>query len=126
MVTVRSGSTAIEGSLCYIPIVELMMYNHVGYRATSHAGFSGRGFVVVADEIRKLAGSTAENSKVIADKLQRIIDRTDGTGSHVHATKEVIAIRTSMYQLQETIEESNNQHQQLPGAIATIADADRT
>ena len=41
----------------------------------AHAGEYGKGFSVVADEIRTLAEASAENSKTIASRLQEIIVR---------------------------------------------------
>lgn len=45
----------------------------------AHAGDMGKGFTVVAAEIRKLAESTNKNSKGIEDFLKRIAKRTDET-----------------------------------------------
>ncbi|HQG39305.1 MAG TPA: methyl-accepting chemotaxis protein, partial [Spirochaetales bacterium] len=44
----------------------------------AHAGDSGKGFSVVADEIRKLSESTEQNAKEISSTLTRIINRIQG------------------------------------------------
>ncbi len=47
----------------------------------AHAGESGKGFSVVADEIRKLAESTASNSKTISNNLKKIINGVESVES---------------------------------------------
>ncbi len=43
----------------------------------AHAGDAGKGFSVVADEIRKLAEASSENSREIANSLQNILERIE-------------------------------------------------
>ena len=40
----------------------------------AHAGDAGRGFSVVADEIRKLAEASSQNSKKISEQLKNMIE----------------------------------------------------
>ncbi len=56
----------------------------------AHAGASGKGFAVVANEIRSLAGSTAENSKVISRIINEILSAFNETKKHATQTDTVI------------------------------------
>ncbi|MFN3411988.1 MAG: methyl-accepting chemotaxis protein [Exilispira sp.] len=52
----------------------------------AHAGEFGKGFSVVADEIRKLAESTGENSKTISINLKKIVDEINKSNEATQQT----------------------------------------
>ncbi|MCQ2580081.1 MAG: methyl-accepting chemotaxis protein [Treponemataceae bacterium] len=80
---------------------------------SAHAGESGKGFTVVAEEIRILAESTGENSKRISDSLFTIISRmrevTDYSESAAQAFADIngksATIHRSLTQILDNISE---------------------
>ena len=73
----------------------------------AHAGDAGKGFSVVSDEIRKLAESSSEQSKLIEGELKKVV------------TTITTIVRASA-QADEAFEEVNRQIKQANGLIQEI------
>ena len=92
----------------------------------ARAGEQGRGFAVVADEVRALAGKTADATAQIGDMLKQISDETSETttvmGQIVEQTDNVVSTMThlsqSFKQIDELMTESSSASQQISHALA--------
>jgi len=92
---------------------------------SAHAGEAGRGFSVVAGEIRKLSESTRENSVNISKTLKSIIDgvvvtekKSDDTGTRITAmAKEIDSFAETMSGIINTFSELSAQSGEITNAL---------
>ena len=90
----------------------------------AHAGDAGKGFTVVADEIRKLAESTRENSKQISGRLKEIIGVIQEALDSSRSTKGAfIAIRNGVAGALEAFNEIHNSTQELSAGTREVVSA---
>ncbi len=96
----------------------------------AHAGDAGRGFSVVADEIKKLSETSARESNKISDQLNQIIlsvtDVVNASNESTNAFKKVSALIDStndvVRQIKYAMEEQNSGSKQISEALHVMND----
>lgn len=96
----------------------------------AHAGDAGKGFSVVADEIRKLAEASADNSKEIGSLLSDIVGRIDQasrSGTETNASfqdidREVKELRDSLGEIFSSMSELRTGGDQILQAMTALRD----
>lgn len=81
----------------------------------AHAGASGRGFTVVAEEIRKLADTSAKNAKDIKKQLKDVIARIQNASTNSTGTKDSFA------RIQDEIAKSNASFDEIANATSELS-----
>jgi methyl-accepting chemotaxis protein len=96
----------------------------------AHAGMAGRGFSVVADEIRKLAETASAESKKISERLKQITTTINGIvkGSESSftafsdVTARVSETEKLVYEVNSAIKEQQKGADQISGALKRMND----
>lgn len=100
----------------------------------AHAGESGKGFSVVANEIRKLADSSSKSSRTISEMIQKITDSVTETDKNVEITSkafdiiegEVTDTVNAFTEIENSISELNLGGQQILSSTTRINDVSST
>jgi len=131
--SVEDISKSVEGIAQAIKIISTIAANTnlLSMNAaieSAHAGVAGRGFGVVADEIRRLSETTRENSINISRTLKSIIEgvavtekQSDNTGSRINLmSKEISSFAETMSGLINTFGELSAQSGDITTALESL------
>lgn len=96
----------------------------------ARAGEHGRGFAVVADEVRKLAEQSSSSTKEIASLIERVRDTVSGTVQAIEATQSRVQQGTEHSQLagtslHEIVGSTSSVADQLQQVVDAAADLER-
>ncbi|MEX2443892.1 MAG: methyl-accepting chemotaxis protein [Alkalispirochaeta sp.] len=97
----------------------------------AHAGDAGRGFSVVAEEIRKLAENSSNNAKVIQNSLKgsvTLIQEINGSFETMQGTFHTVTdstrlTRDAFSEIESTVSELSTGMNEVTGAVVAIRDA---
>lgn len=90
----------------------------------ARAGEQGRGFAVVADEVRKLAERTTKSTKEIADMIKTIQQETKNAVDSMHKGKSEVEIgKTSVVQAGKSLKEIIQSSNVVMSIVAEVTDA---
>ena len=96
----------------------------------AHAGDAGKGFSVVADEIRKLAEAASENSRIISDTLKQVISgiseasQSNSNASSVfkRISSEIDQFSGSLSEISQTMNELKSGGSQILSAMGSLTE----
>ena len=133
---VTSSQSILEGSSSLLEATKIIQSiasqtNLLAMNAAieaAHAGESGKGFSVVADEIRKLSETSSEQSRTIGDELNKIVTALESVVISSQDSEETfnnLSVRLSqtdeiMGQLREAMVEQQSGSKQILAALHTM------
>jgi len=99
----------------------------------AHAGDAGKGFSVVADEIRKLAEDTSQNSKDISNSLKEVIeyihisgDASNKTGVHFkNIVKGVDNVSDGIQEIKNAMQELSIGSEEIMSALVSLVQSSK-